>query len=676
MRRPRTTLLQARYARPLLITLPALLVLAAAAFIILPAHRALTRAALSVRTAHQLPFTVQPVDLSATHTAFEPVASTPDYTTAALFDGQLYLAGPSGLSIFNANGTPQATLRPGIELPVAPITTLVSARIRGASEPQLLAPTAGAGLLLLEPNPHARPAIHQLLPADPESRDLTAILPLATGDLLLGTRHRGVLLYHGATLTPLPVPLPEVDTSNLQITALAAVDAASYLIGTRNSGVFYVHAGTVDHADAASGLPDNQVEAIAVENSHAYIGTPIATADFDLTAPTFRPTRTLAEGLFAHTLSADAQTLTVGTLDQGIQQISLGTQAHLRRTSISSAVRTQQTGRIDALLPTPEALYALADGALMRRDGNTWQPALPPTAAATLAATLADRNISALAFAPDGTLYIGFFDRGLDELRPDATIRHLEDDHLFCVNRLALDPTRQTIAAATADGLVLFDAEGTPRQTLLRRDGLLSDHISDIAFTSTGAALATPAGITFLKASGAESLYAFQGLVNNHVYTLSADPAQPAKLLAGTLGGISILQSESVQRNLTIANSGLKHNWITALLSTPSGDTLIGTYGAGLQSLSRDGHVTVVELPAGSPHNLIINPNALYATPTHLYAGTLANGMLAFNLATGRWTSITKGLPSLNVTAFAARAGTLTIGTENGLVRIPEANLP
>jgi ligand-binding sensor domain-containing protein len=73
---------------------------------------------------------------------------------------------------------------------------------------------------------------------------------------------------------------------------------------------------------------------------------------------------------------------------------------------------------------------------------------------------------------------------------------------------------------------------------------------------------------------------------------------------------------------------------------------------------------------------LVVNPNALYATTSHIYAGTLGNGMLVYSIATGRWSAIVTGLPSLNVTAFAARAGEIYIGTENGLVRMPEANLP
>jgi hypothetical protein len=649
-----------RTARLLLLAVPIAILAAIASIALFHAQRTLNRAGRSAATEHQLAFTLRPLDASANSVAFEPVAALPAYTAGTFFAGNLYLAGPSGLTILNPDGSVRQSLRTGIKLPVASIVSVTAGRLRGATSPQILLPTAGAGLLLLDPSQQSVPTLHELLPADPEARDLTAVLPLATGDLLLGTRHRGVLVYNGASFTPLRFTLPGVDPARLQVTALAAVDAASFLVGTRDRGVFYLHAGT---AEQATGLPDDQVEAIAVANRHAYIGTPTGTADFDLDAPGFRPTRTLAPGVFSHTLAIGDGQLTIGTLDQGTQQVPLDDRPHLRRASIAISPSAESTQRIDAFIPTPDGLYTLADGKLLTH---------APVPSAT---TLTDRNISALAFAPDGTLYIGFFDRGLDQLTPQGVIRHLEDDQLFCINRLVLDPTRQTIDAATADGLVLFDAQGNPKQTLTRRDGLIADHVSDIAFTPTGTAIATPAGITFLTPTGADSLYAFQGLVNNHVYALAARPGS-SQLLAGTLGGLSILQSESIQRNLTVNNSGLKHNWITALLPTPNNSMLVGTYGAGLETLDTTGHFTPVELPAGTPRDLIVNPNALYATPTHLYAGTLAHGILVYSTVTGRWSNITAGLPSLNVTAFAARAGELYVGTENGLVRIPEANLP
>ena len=210
--------------------------------------------------------------------------------------------------------------------------------------------------------------------------------------------------------------------------------------------------------------------------------------------------------------------------------------------------------------------------------------------------------------------------------------------------------------AATADGLVLFDAQGRPRQTLTHRDGLISDHITDVTFAGEVTVVATSAGISFLGPSGAESLYAFQGLVNNHVYAL-ASTGSSGQLLAGTLGGISILKSNGVERNLTAANSSLKHNWITSLLPIPGNAVLVGTYGAGVETFDSQGHFTPVELASGTPRNMVINPNALYATTSHIYAGTLSDGMLVYSVASGRWSTITSGLPSLNVTAFAAQAG-------------------
>jgi outer membrane protein assembly factor BamB len=121
----------------------------------------------------------------------------------------------------------------------------------------------------------------------------------------------------------------------------------------------------------------------------------------------------------------------------------------------------------------------------------------------------------------------------------------------------------------------------------------------------------------------------------------------------------------------------VKHNWITALAPAPHGGWIVGTYGAGLETLAADGNAfTPIDLPAGAPRDLVINPNALLVTASHVYAGTLNHGMLALNVATNRWTVIDHGLPSLNVTAFAQRDGILYIGTENGLVRIPEAKLP
>ncbi len=617
--------------RLLLIALPVALLVAATILIVRTQHT-LTQASRTDARAHQVPFTLAAFHPPADR-GFEPVAAAQHFTCGIQFRGSLYLAGPSGLAIHEPDGTLTRTLRPGLELPTAPITAITSARLRNALEPQLLLATAGAGLLLLTPQPFA---ITQLLPAAAEQADLTSLLALPSGDLLLGTRHHGLLTFDGSVLEATPIPATD-------ITALAAPLPGALLVGTRTQGLFYAHAGTVTTIQS---LPDPDIEAIATTASTAYIGTPRGIAQLDLASATVA--RILGPDLFAHTLALTPSSLEVGTLDQGV--VTLPLTPRLRPASIT-APATPDTRRIDAFLTPADVLP---------RDIHP-------------ANTLTDANISALAFTPSGSLYIGFFDHGLDILDPTAnTLRHLEDDHLFCINRLLLDPVQHTIAAATANGLVLFDTLGNPRQTLTRRDGLLADHVTDLAFTPTGRVIATPAGLTFLTANGPQSIYAFQGLVNNHVYTLAGSGTE---LLAGTLGGLSILQGDRVLRNATVTNSTLRHNWITALAPTTPGSYIVGTYGAALETLSRDGVFTPIDLPAGTPRDLVINPNALLVTPTHIFAGTLGHGMLVYTVATGRWRTITSGLPSLNVTAFAAHAGTLYIGTENGLVRIPEPAL-
>jgi hypothetical protein len=141
--------------------------------------------------------------------------------------------------------------------------------------------------------------------------------------------------------------------------------------------------------------------------------------------------------------------------------------------------------------------------------------------------------------------------------------------------------------------------------------------------------------------------------------------------LAGTLGGVSLLRAGSIQRNFTTANSGLKHNWITALASVGD-DWLVGTYGAGVLRLGADGLVTSTEATA---NGTIVNPTAMATDGRMVLAGTLGRGLLVGDSSGERWRTVTAGLPSLNVTAVTIHEGMIYVGTENGLVKIEEGKL-
>jgi ligand-binding sensor domain-containing protein len=613
-------------------------------------------------------FHLLPVTNSASYSGFELVSAHTRYTTGIGFRGKLYLGGPGGLAIYDSPTSRPTLLRTGIDLPPAPIVALATGRLRGDAAPSVFAATQGEGLLLLSTDGSAR--MNQLLPETAQARDITAVLPLGSGDILLGTRRAGLLLYDGKSLK-----LFQPNFANLTITALAG-DEGDLWIGTRTHGVLHWRAGQLDTIGPSAGLPDPLVEAIAISPAGVFVGTPLGVAQFN--GGHFA--RVLGQGLFVRSLTLDANTLLVATIDQGTHEIPLSLHASMR-TSFEDQGWNQDRN-VAHFFTSGQSLMAIdGEGLLQRQADGSWQTTLafPPQ-------PLASRNVTSLSFSPDGRLWIGYFDHGIDvlDLQTDRA-NHVEDDHVFCINRIVPDAQRDTMDVATGNGLVLLDAtQSIPRerQVLSRRDGLIADQVTDIAFTRDGLALATPAGITFLTSSGAQSLYAFQGLVNNHVYTLAAQSSS-SHVVAGTLGGISILDDETVRQNITLKNSGLNRNWITALLRVPqlaaSQPTaipvtwMVGTYGGGIVQMDDTGHVTSTNNPATAA---VVNPNALFATPQHIFAGTLDNGLFSYNRASRRWTHILSGLPSRSVTAFAESNGELYIGTENGIVRIAESRLP
>ena len=628
----------------------------------------------------RIEFITQPA-AAPNSSGFEWISAPSSYTDSALFAGRIYLAGPTGIVRLGLDGKPQAGYRVGRELPAAPPVSIASGVSTEGAGLSLYVATAGEGLLILSANALRSPALgrdsaavgrsgpsrnlrnfpngppfRQVRAEQAPYRDLTAVLPLSTGRVLLGSRTKGVLVYDGATMSVLHPSL-----ADLHVTALAG-DESSLWVGTLGGGVLYWHGGRLERFGEPRGLPDPQVLTIAVNGAAAYVGTPLGVAAFR----NGRFERVIAEGLFSTALLAEEQTLSVGTLDEGIFEVPVrATRSRARRLSRESS-RQPLFSRVDKLFELDSTRYALADDALYtsqaRESGWT-------KASATDASALSDANISALAADSSGQLWVGYFDRGLDILAPSGELlRHIEDEHVFCVNRIVHDPSRGLTAVATANGLVMFDSSGRIQQVLERRDGLIASHVTDVAISPEGMTVATPAGLTFIDSGGIRSLYAFHGLVNNHVYTIAA---AGQTLLAGTLGGLSVLDAGVVQASYSTANSELKHNWITAVV--PLGrEWMIGTYGAGIVKLDAAGRLQTYPEASG---RFEVNPNAMLAGETRVYAGTLDRGLYVYERAAKSWNALTEGLPSRSVTALAATGDYLYVGTNNGLVRIREQEL-
>jgi ligand-binding sensor domain-containing protein len=601
--------------------------------------------------------------------AFEWISTPALFTDVAEVDGTLYVAGPVGVFVYSAQGALVRHYRVGWELPAAPPKGLALGLSTSKVGRALYVATAGEGLLILDGldgssgtqgdilarGNAAGPgkAFQQVRARERDYRDLTAVLPLNTGRVLLGSQRKGVLVYDGKRLAPLHASL-----ADLHVTALAG-DESSVWIGTLGQGLLRWSAGRLDRFGEDDGLPDRQILSLALEGNRLFAGTPLGVAEFR----NGRFERELAPGFFANTLLIRDETLLVGTLDEGVVEVPLEAARPRGPRLASHGVGDLDGVAIQRLIENGGLAYALAqDGlyALDRKAGENSQ------LLERGAAVLTDRNVSALNRDAAGRLWVGYFDRGLDILDPSLDhARHIEDETVFCVNRIVESPEKGLTAVATANGLAMFDASGNLQQVLGRDEGLIANHVTDVWFGAAGMIAATPAGITFLDAAGIRSLYAFHGLVNNHVYALAA---AGDRLLAGTLGGLSVLDAGVVRASYTTGNSELKHNWITSIVSLDR-DWFVGTYGAGILRLDEAGRWHSFA-DAGAP--LEINPNAMVASADRVYAGALDEGLYVYERANGRWRVVTQGLPSRNVTALELSDGYLYVGTDNGLVRVAE----
>jgi ligand-binding sensor domain-containing protein len=610
------------------------------------ANRALRGSRESVEAEHNLRF-VERIYVAPPDSGFEWVSAPAVFTQAAEFHGHLFVAGPTGLTEYDDRGQQLRDFRVGKELPASPLIRLTTTVLANSRQPELVIATADAGVLVFNGT-----QLRQILPELHEARTITTVLPVPSGHLLIGTQKRGLLVYDGRSLQPFHSTLAKVF-----VTELAGTDTDLW-IGTQDRGVAHWHGGSVEWFDESNGMPDARVYSIALDGEKTYVGTASGIAEFE----GGKFARVLVKGAFVRAMLPNGKSLLAGTMDDGL--VEVGLEASRRNTGHSSSTASGLRD-VEQLLSSGDSTYAVtSSGIYSHAVAGGWKRVLQPSSG-----VLTDRNVSALAMDKSGRLWVGYFDRGLDVVEANGQkTRHIEDEHVFCVNRVLPGIAKGGTAVATANGLVMFDASGAERQVLGEKDGLIAQHVTDVIPFRDGLAVATPKGLTFLDSGGARSLYAFHGLVNNHVYTIAANGH---RLLAGTLGGASLLEDDQVRVSYTTATSALKHNWITA--AVPVGDEwYLGTYGAGTVKMDAAGKFETSGDASGA---LVINPNAMLATERFVLAGTMGSGLYVMDRGTGRWKAISEGLPSRNVTALAAANGCVYVGTDNGLVRIPEQRL-
>ncbi|MGA7413099.1 MAG: hypothetical protein WBW33_21660 [Bryobacteraceae bacterium] len=631
------------------------------------ARQAVAESAQRVSRSSLLAFTFSPV-ASNVNSPFTSFAAAADYRTAAIFEGDLFVCGKSALYRYSTDGKLKQVWNAGRELPAAALVT-VAVR-RGTGTPELWIGTDGEGAIVFDNH-----QMRQFRPDRPELRKVSALLGLGDGRVLWGTAEHGLLVTDTKQLS-----FFHPEFAQAEVTRLAGTKDALW-VGTRKTGVWLWRAGEVRRFQTE--LPDPQVLSLETDGPRAWVGTPLGVAEF--TDGKF--SRKLAEGVFSQALGllpgtagseVTGGTLAIGTMDEGILLADLRVERPRSQRAGFGAAASASVGGVQSFVRTPQALLAVSPRTVVR---------LPDEGISLDAdrrgqsAPLSDGHVAALWADQQGNLWVGYFDRGLDIVRlsGNGPTRHFEDDRIFCVNRIAEDEAGNVVAVATANGLALFDRSHQLRQVMDRKSGLIASHASDVVFRrqangDSSMVVATPAGVSFVEGGSVSSIYAFQGLANNHVNTLAW---RGSDLLAGTLGGFSLVRNGLVTASFTTANSDLHQNWITAS-AQDGGDVYLGTYGSGVLKLTAQGALeqfAAQGLAKGSAR-VEVNPNALWVSGSAVYAGTASQGLAILKKGSERWRFVAAGLPSLNVTAITGRDGILYVGTDNGLVKVAERALP
>ena len=633
----------------LLISISVLIAIVAAIAAFRNAQLVIEETAKDVAASSSIPFDITSVVPASVPTGFALLVSNGDFESFTIFEGQIFICNRSSLVRYDTGGKLLQTWRVGLDLPANPLVSL--AVRQGIPQPELWIATDGGGALIWDSH-----TFRQFTPRDPQLRKLTSLLALPNGNMLLATLNAGLYSTDARQLT-----LFHSELKGVPVTALARGSSPEDIwIGTRDQGAWLWRAGTLTRF--VGELPDQQVLSLFGSNDRVWVGTPNGVAEF----ADGHFVRRLAEGVFSRSLTEKSGQLWISTIDEGTLSVPL--KAHTSRSSVRMRGGERNNLSSVMLLPYGDGVLALENANIRRLPEN--KEILEPALTA-----LSNDHITALNVYR-GLLWVGYFNRGLDLLSTDSNARsqHFEDDVLFCVNRIKRKPDSDQTFIATANGMVLFDNTSQPRQVITSKDGLISSHVTDVLFgdsqlSTNSTVVATSSGLTFMNGPAISSVYAFQGLVNNHVYTLTQ---AGENIVAGTLGGVSVFKTGLIQASFTTANSDLRQNWITA--SATVGDKVyLGTYGSGIQAM--DAHFNVESFREFSGKRTEVNQNAMLATHLALYAGTAGQGLAFLPMGEQRWHFWKTGLPSVNVTALAAEGDILYIGTDNGLVRIPERSL-
>jgi hypothetical protein len=452
------------------------------------------------------------------------------------------------------------------------------------------------------------------------------------GELLLGARE-GLFraAFGSATLLRLDVH---------PVRSLAATGSAIVIGG--EEGLFRLEGGRAIAIES----PDPWIESVGVVGRTLFAATATGLARGPLTGP-LRPVPA-------------AQDVASGVSDG---DAFWGATSPRSETARRVTARGQSEERVGApvlrMLSSSGVVFADTEAGLYRRGPRGWTlvrprpSALPPGAA----------HLSALALY-GGRLVAGTFDGGL-AMADEADLKHFRPvpgSAAWGINALLAAGGELYVAslrgAARFDGTRLRPVEGPGAAFAL-------------AATDDGVAIGYGQGV---RLPGGSFVSAFHGLPGNQALALAASH----ELFVGTPSGLGALRGRRVSWRVAAGDSKLPHPWVTALVGDETG-LFVGTYGGGVARrvagavrsargfLSDEARYETFPETEG----LKINAGCLLRVRGRLYAGTDGAGLWRTSADAGRFERMTLRLPSSRVTAMAASAEALFVGTDEGLARVP-----
>jgi ligand-binding sensor domain-containing protein len=390
--------------------------------------------------------------------------------------------------------------------------------------------------------------------------------------------------------------------------------------------------------------------AAALSGARAWVGTELGLWTWE---PGKVPER-IEVGAVVTALAADEDGAWVGAADGRVLRV-----AHTGATRVEARL----DAAVRALARSPEALFLGGAFGLVHLDpGRGEVGRLVPRG-------LSAGHVTALAPAPEGRVWVGTFDGGLELLDPGTgavEARHREVD-LWQVNALvpaAPGHPLPGLLVATSRGLFTEDPPGRFRRVPVGDSGEGSPRYQAVVRHLDGVAVAGKDGVRLRDATGeVRALGSFHGLPSNKAYALLP---QGEQLFVGTLGGLARLDDGRLARTWRPESSALPAGWVQALGVAPSG-LFLGTFGGGVAWM-RAGELAVTPVPGTPPD---ISPGALAVHGGRVLVGSAAHGVAVLDTGGRFLGTFTDGLPSHEVSALLADDAGVWVGTSRGLARVP-----